>query len=289
MIVERYFPDDSASLCPEVAIVRMGYTIRNPILAVGAVVGILIGGVGMVSARSWIFKISRQQRRSFLMSYAFFGLMNVTALPLHSFLPATQLAMPEAYPLWWALDCLFTGWSASALAIGCYDIRVRRHNTIQQPDAATKVLPYIGWIALAVLATLAILQFLWFHETYPLELFYLIPIAAGASALCPLLLQSLRRVLRHNALDDAARGWNTTRIVGCFVACVGGVLVFTLGILLDATACRVIGQEWGDTFMAATTTFWGCDMVFVGILFWLPYLMTGLEKSESTSFEKRRH
>lgn len=287
-LVERYFPDESASLCPEVAIVRMGYTIRNPVLAVGAVVGILIGGVGMVSARSWIFKTTRQQHRSFLIGFAFFGLMNVTALPLHSFLPATQLAMPEAYPLWWALDCLFTGWSASVLAFGCFDIHLRRHYTIQQADAATKFVPYVGWIALAMLATLAILQLLWFHETYALELFYLIPIAVGASALGPLLLQSLGGVLRQNAADDAARGWSTIRIVGCSVACGGGVLVVMLGILLDATACRVLGQQWGDAFMAATTTFWGCDLVFVAMLFWLPYIMTGPEESESTSLEKFR-
>ena len=270
-IVERYFPDHAAKLCPEVTVVRMGLTIRNPILGAGAVVGIMIGGVGVASIARWNIQTTQQQRRSFLLAFAFFGLMNMTALPLHSFLPATQLTMPEEYPLWWSLDCLFTGWSASALAFGCADI-YRRQTAFQLVDTSTKYLPYIGWIGLVVAATLAIIQFVCYRMTYALELFYLIPILSAALTLCPLLLQSLQRARQHFA--DESHGWEIRRIACCVVVYGGGILVLILGILLDARSCRYIGQQLGDTFMAATTTFWGCNLVLVGIFLWLPHIMT---------------
>ena len=286
-IVERYFPDDAAMLCPEVAVVKMGYTIRNPILGVGAVVGVLIGGVGVATIAGWNLNTTPQQHRSFVLAFAFFGLMNVTALTLHSFFPASQLTMPEEYPLWWALDCLFTGWSASALAFGCSDI-YRRQTPFALVDAVAKSLPYVGWIGLAMMASLAVILFVWYRKTYALELFYLIPIVTAAVALCPLLLQSLRRVLRHTA--DGDNGMETRRIVCYVVVYGGGILVLTLGILLDARTCRYLGQQWGDTFMAGTTTFWGCNIVFVGILLWLPHIMTCSEgrKSKSVTENKRR-
>jgi hypothetical protein len=251
-IIDFFFPDDVAQLCPEVAVDVHGYfTIHNPVLAVGAVVGILIGLGG-----AW--RLGPTMHVSWTIAFLCFGLMNATALPLHCFLPDDDTkTMPEHYPIWWMLDCLFTGWSATALTSACLDLYLRRSLLVEG-----KMLPYIWWLGNAILAALSITSFASHQVTLGLELVYLLPIGIAACALWPLMIwSSLNNWVRQE------RGWIILLISIC-VSALGGTIV-VLGALLDATVCRYIGQPWGDTFMVATMAFWGCDVAFAGIAVWL--------------------
>lgn len=285
-LVELVFPDDVSLRCPEIVMQIYGFPIRNPVLGVGAVVGMLIGGGGAWRLQSACAHPSnRMQWQPFQLSFLFFGMMNAVALPLHCILPhATD--MPLQYPLWWALDCLFTGLSATALSGGCFNFY--RYFSLEA-TLGHRLAYFTTWglLGTVTLSTFAVYRFVWRLDSYALELFYLIPIAIAGCSVCPLLIWSLTRPL-HN--KDASRRLAIAIASGC---CTWGVLLVVLGLALDAAICRYVGQYY-DTLMVATTTFWGCDFAFLGILSWL-YCMMGssspkgkfrLAQSNGTEFVK---
>ena len=259
-LAELFFPDDVSLLCPEIVLQIFGFTVRNPVLGVGAVVGILIGGGGAWRLQSACTdSSSRVKWQSFQLSFLFFGMMNAVALPLHCIFPdATSTTMPDQYPLWWTLDCLFTGWSATALTSGCFEF----YRFYLLEATFWHRFPYFN-IGNAIVSTFAVYRFVWRHDSYGLELFYLIPIGVAGCYVWPLLIWSLTR------LDTDPSHWLAlATATGC---CTWGVLLVVLGLALDATACRYVGQ-YRDTLMVATTTFWGCNFAFLGILSWLYFM-----------------
>ena len=261
-LADLVFPDDVSLLCPEIVMQMCGFTVRNPVLGVGAVVGMLIGGGGAWRLQRLCAHPSNGlQWRPFQLSFLFFGMMNAVALPLHCILPKTTdtSTMPHQYPVWWALDCLFTGWSAMALTGGCFEFY--RYYFLKATRWHHLAYFNTWWMGTAVLSsTIAVNRFVWHHDSYGLELFYLIPIAMAGCSVCPLLLWSLTRINNKDASIRLALAIAS----GC---CTWGVLLIVLGLALDATTCRYVGQ-YLDTLMVATTTFWGCDFAFLGIMCW---------------------
>ncbi|KAL3942842.1 MAG: hypothetical protein SGBAC_003041 [Bacillariaceae sp.] len=125
------FPDATAKACPTIAISIKQLpllssllssnesedavtTIRQPMLLLAAIGGIIIGFYGAIRLRSVSYK--------WVVSYAAFGIMNISAIWIHCLLesPGEEL-YPEKYPMWWMLDTYMTGVAASALIVACLE------------------------------------------------------------------------------------------------------------------------------------------------------------------------
>ena len=290
-LVERVLPAEVALRCPEVTIEFWGIrTIRNPILAVGAAVGVVIGAVGMatIQASESLNEVEHetqpqqkkglrqkrkhtQQQLYFQMAFASFGCMNVVAIPLHVIIPINQPTLTNINSLLWAMDCLMTGWSSLGLVMGCWALRHHLRKIESTHEISCRHLqmqPYASFIGLVCAGwpIVAIVRFLWYEETLGLELFYLIPTIAAGCILFPLLVLSGQTMLGKKV--ETMNANNRTHITGCLTTIIGGACVL-LGLVLDATACHHFHKKWGDSFMLATTTFWGCDVAFFGVWLWL--------------------
>lgn len=108
LLNETFFPPSVAEQCPEVVVNMAGYNIRQPILAVNAILGTFVGLKGgfelwgMVDTTEENKAIGKRHQRIWpattrVWSAAFvcFGVMNLSALPLHCFLPAPQTTYPD--------------------------------------------------------------------------------------------------------------------------------------------------------------------------------------------------
>jgi hypothetical protein len=253
--IGRLFPADVAILCPEATltvsvpiIMDAVNSVRNPVLAVHAIVGIFIGIVG---SRSY----SMYEGGLWSMAFFCFGGMNVAAFPLHCILP-TPYDAPSQYPLLWAFDCFFTGSSAMALvgASLCLYKNDRRFRKLNALFNKPTIRSWIRWnrIGFAAIGLFFFLPDTILMRTLPLELWYLVPcILAGFVLLLLLLLGSKK----------PKRGALTMLLLG-------GVCVVA-GPVLDAPLCRWTRGALGDALTVSTLTFAGSDLAFVGIGMWL--------------------
>lgn len=108
------FPPHVAELCPEVVVLTFqGVAVRQPALAVSASLGVLVGLKGGYNLWKLTEKIKRralkteekehlnrrQQQlpstRLWALAFVAFGLMNVSALPLHCLLSAPETTYPK--------------------------------------------------------------------------------------------------------------------------------------------------------------------------------------------------
>ncbi|CAJ1963536.1 unnamed protein product [Cylindrotheca closterium] len=136
------FPDATAETCPEITIStpqvvpsfflsgevnEIGHAIiiiRQPMLLLAAIGGIVVGFYGAIqlsSSSSSSTSISKNNY-TWVVSYAAFGIMNISAIWIHCLLeaPAPGRSYPEEYPLLWMLDTYMTGVAASALTVACF-------------------------------------------------------------------------------------------------------------------------------------------------------------------------
>jgi hypothetical protein len=299
-VSQLLLPDDVVELCPEPTVhvtvpllfrsllpltASSIVVVRNPVLAVAAIVGMAIGFGG---ARRYYHQreISTPPSILWSMAYLCFGLMNAVALPLHCLVESSATDnMALQHPWLWVLDCFLTG--ASSLAIILASLSVyQRHifptkwlsgNTSMITVALLHLFMYepnlyswIRWNSNIGVASIAC--FLWcsystvndeppqdilsMMKTLPLELWYLVPIAVAGQALFPLLF-----------LLTSSDGHKDRSGLFC---CIVGAVVVVLGLVLDATLCRwTLGAEVWDGLMASSLTFWGCDIAFYGMGLWL--------------------
>lgn len=108
------FPPYVAELCPEVVLVLTGVAVRQPALAVSASLGVLVGLKGGYNLWKLTEKIKRRallkteekelpnrrrrqlpSTRLWALAFVAFGLMNVSALPLHCLLSAPETTYPK--------------------------------------------------------------------------------------------------------------------------------------------------------------------------------------------------
>jgi hypothetical protein len=100
-----------------------------------------------------------------------------------------------------------------------------------------------------------------------IELIYLIPLAAGASSLFPLIMSSAFMLDRTNEKS----------VIGARIAILGGIIIL-IGVPLDSTLCYFISAHAPsintssllyDALHLPTLVFLGCDISFIGLNIWL--------------------
>jgi hypothetical protein len=102
LLNELLFPSFVSEICPEVVIEIHGVSIRQPVLAMSALVGLAIGiACGLrLCTKLWTLNETKRPRRlprhlMWTLAFLSFGLMNLSALPLHCFLPAPKTTYPD--------------------------------------------------------------------------------------------------------------------------------------------------------------------------------------------------
>jgi hypothetical protein len=286
--------------------------IRNPILSLGATFGIIIGfsGAWLIlqnnrmddelasdtaprhsvssSIQQLFFEIRIQGRhyhndnhlRFFALGFLFFDLMNLFALPLHCFVTRPSdvssriHSLPQEYPILWAFDCLMTGWSAMALAMGFYSDTICNNTELGNNKLISGVKVMTLWNKYlsigSITSCFTFLAFKAFNITIGIELMYLLPVIIAATRYFTTIFHHFLFyycVSFETRKNKASLNGHTSfdSLLGCTTSGFG-ILCLFFGIFFDATACQNLGQSWGDTLMAPTTTFWGCDFVFLGLL-----------------------
>ena len=127
------YPDQVAQLCPEVSIsIPVGddnnSMLRQPVLAVTAVVGMLIGLVGSIPL------YQQQTKPYWALAFLAFGLMNMVGLQLHCLLEAPiNSDYPQAYPALWMWDCYMTGISSTFLLLAATWLALLTHTHVYLP------------------------------------------------------------------------------------------------------------------------------------------------------------
>jgi hypothetical protein len=299
-VSQLLLPDDVAELCPEptvhvtVPMLSSIVVVRNPVLAVAAIVGMAIGFGG---ARRYYRGHDNDTSPSILwsMAYLCFGLMNAVALPLHCLVESSATDNIELrHPGLWVLDCFLTGASSLAIILASLSVYQQRiFPTKWQGGRSTSMVTvavlhlfmyepnlysWIRWNCNIGVASIAC--FLWcsysaanddpsqdesspqqpelisMMKTLPLELWYLVPIAIAGQVLFPLIF-----------LLTSSDGHKDRSGLFC---CIVSAAVVVLGLVLDATLCRwTQGAQVWDGFMAGSLVFWGCDIAFFGMGLWL--------------------
>lgn len=242
------FPLHALENCPEVVLRVPGdYAIRNPVLLLWAAAG---AGLGLHQGAVLWNQPQRRRRQIWAAAFLAFGLMNVAAIPLHSLLPvAPPVLLPQQYPLLWILDTFFTGCSSAALVAACRQEYARRRG-----EALRDALP--EWLAWNVIGGMsAILSFVGWNATLPLELWYLLPLLMAAAALLPLLIR--------DCVDPHRSGLPLAICVTAGALVVGGLAV-------DARLCQS-QQVLLDGLRAPAVAFGACDLAFYGLRRWLSH------------------
>jgi hypothetical protein len=256
------YPDQAARLCPEVSIsIGEDTMLRQPVLAVSAVVGMFIGLVGSIPL------YQQQTKPYWALAFIAFGLMNMAGLQLHCILEAPNLDYPQVYPWLWMFDCYMTGVSSSFLLLASLqDLGYLSDKSSTRMLLATQQL----------VGTLSICFFVQRNNTYPLELWYLIPpLLAGPPILLLLFGNGGQWVLHwnNNNNNNSSLLWRmkcevVSKFTGCAVFLLGAVAAL-VGVVLDVPFCFVFQNSLFDLLTSGTLMFLGCDLAFWGIWLWL--------------------
>ncbi|KAL7504579.1 hypothetical protein ACHAXN_002191 [Cyclotella atomus] len=274
-IWETLFPTGLAEQCPEPVYEMISQSIRLPYLGVSAILGVAIGAVG-----SMIFgyKVIVQRSRSIIsnqcrcnvylcVAYLTFGAMNMCGLVIHCIWDAPSPSYPVSTPILWALDCYFTGVSASSLAFASLE-SILSNSIISSATLYT-------YVVLQVLAVYILVQFMMTTETtILLEMWYLAPVLpAGFVILFDVVLETMKKQSNQsNAMQPLVLAlWNRLGNDDGLRMFMFGCTFALGGIVWDSIMCQNIGTSTilYDLFTASTCLFLGCDFAFIGVLvFW---------------------
>jgi uncharacterized membrane protein len=274
LLNEIIFPDDVATMCPEVVINIYSYRIRQPILAMNALFGLIIGfkcgyDLWTLSSRK---KMQQQLQSSsslllWSIAYITFGIMNLSAIPLHCLLDAPTSTYPDQNPILWSIDTYMTGTSSICLLMASVEEifhtqREKDRQNNKQSSLQLKQLQKLGqllqavgivclvsfWISTITTTSSSLFQRL---PIFALEDWYLLPpLLAGSPILYYLLLlkpkQTCRSMLGHSVF-------------------LLGTVTAALSIVLDKYCCYRFGSTVFDTLTASTGVFFACDACFLGL------------------------
>lgn len=257
-VYSTILPIDIGRTCPQV-IIGQNIPIRNPILACWAICGLVLGAVGCRDLHKWSPYWS--------VAFAFFGMMNAVALPLHCYDPCISF-MGDLSGYYWMLDCLFTGVSGLALLAAAIEGKHMQHQMTKQrhrlprlimsASALISALLATGFVVLLVSTNQRDFSNLPYSIKFYLELWYLIPIILAGLAILPQSFVLYSQSLRRN--DPFAR----QTIAGIHLIFVGGLVVPVI-IFMDASFCKMLGVLLLDALMLPTAIFAGCDCCFLGL------------------------
>lgn len=283
------FPDDVAAACPEVVMnfFNGSVSIRQPILSVCAAGGVWIGFRGAVDLYNYRYQQKRQQQQQrqrqpqrnkrneqilWVVAFAAFGIMNLSALFLHCFLPAptTTTTYPHQRPILWAVDTYMTGLSSICLFLAALDGLEENAKGSEGGKRPVAVLWQHDWMAshkvalrrsgwfLQGVGLICLLCFGFKRLTTTdfsslsslgLEEWYLLtPPLAGLPVLC---------LLHQNPKSPSSDSGRQIFHFGAFVG--------VLGVLLDRFFCTLLGSRLLDVFTIGAAVFFACDCCFLGL------------------------
>jgi hypothetical protein len=245
------FPDSVAQACPEITITLFGFRLRQPILAVAALWGILLGVNGSI-------RLYRHKSNNYWsMAFLTFGMMNVSAMFLHCIWSEPVPDYPRAHPWLWAIDCYMTGFSSICLLVASLEAM------LLQIKGRKLLVVQLAWF-FGGMQSIGLGCLLWFllanddsmvALTHPLELWYLVPPALAAIP--------VNRLLFHDMYTHESFFGMT---MGHVLALLGGISAAVLGVGMDRLWCTIgLGHMFWDLFTSSTLMFVGCDLAFLGI------------------------
>ena len=258
LLTEVFFPPHGSEVCPEV-VVDVGVdettlSIRQPTLAISAIFGLGIGMYG--GLRLWKMgkgeKVMEQQATSlrfWALSFLCFGVMNLSALPLHCFIPAPKTSYPVDNPIWWSIDTFMTGASSTFLFMA------------SEPSQLAQM---IGMI-LHVVGILCFSSFWLTRGSAGLERWYLYPPLMAGIPVAHFLYQKRKTFADQRQFPSGHFMFAT------------GVAIAQLSILLDRPLCHALGTRYADMFTASNGVFFACDLCFLGLYL----VIAGTIKSQS--------
>jgi hypothetical protein len=201
-----------------------------------------------------------------VVAFLTFGGMNLCALFIHCLWEAPDPSYPVSTPLLWALDCFFTGVSASSLAFASLARLL--------PTNISTTFLFYAYMLLQILGTIFLTHFLVVDEaTIFLECWYLIPILpAGYIILCDVAIETCEKDTKTcTSLQLPLKLLRALSIRfqqdwGLAIYLIGGMFALG-GVIFDACACYAIGvsNTLLDLPTAGTCVFLGCDIVFAGL------------------------
>lgn len=254
-------------------------SVRNPVLCICALIGALLGiYVSLMNDTFGLIRlpycVPRHEVFYWSISFLFFGLMNVAAIPLHCLLPmnnyttddfvSKRIPLPQQYPYLWIMDTFCTGVFSSSLIVAFYTSRTMTVDIVMPPTLWNR---YRYVIAISLCGCIATSRFLIYQSTIELELWYLLPTLWAAF----LFARELIHKKSHHAL------LNRTRVLWYYYF-VALVLLFS-GILVDPLSHRwsmilydqhqehksVDLSWWWDCTRLPAIAFGACDLVFIGL------------------------
>jgi hypothetical protein len=282
LLTDVVFPPEVGEICPELVMVLVvprllgtkSIPVRQPVLAVSATWGLVIGlycGTRLLRNMAdrngnhpVVLAATRTTRPSswwWAMAFLCFGMMNLSALPLHCLLPAPQVDYPTERPMWWSMDTYMTGASSVCLLVA----------SSSEPSTKKTAVQRMGWF-LHILG-LACVGWFWSTGTsLGLERWYLYPPLLAGGPVCHCLYRRCH----------TSRG--RTRFTHGHVLFLVGVLVAMLSICLDRPSCHLLGTTFADTFTASNGVFFACDLCFLGI-----YVVLAASRDDDQIMPSRKH
>ncbi|KAG7357598.1 hypothetical protein IV203_002293 [Nitzschia inconspicua] len=274
------FPPYIADLCPEVLVVVgvNGVAVRQPALATSATVGALIGLKGGYD----LWKItktyngktveapkikSRLQIRvtpstqSWALAFVAFGLMNVSALPLHCLLPAPKSSYPNENPIWRSIDAYMTGASSIFLWMAALEESLPIMLELLSKQHLEEIIQFtcrrLGQVFHVI--GMGCLILFWAAPTawqelapFGLEDWYLFP---------PLLARTsvLVFLYEQKCVSKKCGGYLGHILFGM------GSIIALGSVMMDRPLCHWLGTMFLDTFTASNGMFLACDLCFLGL------------------------
>jgi hypothetical protein len=279
-------PRDVMEICsevtinnPSVGILSTTYTIsiRNPALCIFAIIGTLLGlyvalidnTFGVLQCKSPSIHKNNNHNIYWSISFLFFGLMNIAAIPLHCILPVNhQLnSLPQQYPYLWIMDTFCTGVFSSSLLVAA--LSTKKTTTI----TTTTYIDYWYFILILCIGCIATFRFLLYDSSIELELWYTIPL------LCAALLFTKQFIHPNQNLslftNASSRQQQSTLLVYFYIIALTWLIV---GLVIDPMACRYSMQHqhqqlhitlsvswWWDVTRLPAIAFGACDLAFIGL------------------------
>ncbi|KAG7368262.1 hypothetical protein IV203_031005 [Nitzschia inconspicua] len=281
LLNEVLFPPYIADLCPEVLVVVgvNGVAIRQPALAASATFGALVGLKGGYD----LWKItkncnektveapsktkSRLQIRvtpsshSWHLAFVAFGLMNVSALPLHCLLPAPKTSYPNENPIWWSIDTYMTGASSICLWMAALEeslpfllvLLSKQHLEENIQFSCRRLGQVFHVIGIGCLILFWAAPTTW-QELAPfgLEDWYLFPPLLAETSVLVFLYEQKR-------VSQKCGGYLGHILFGM------GSLIALGSVMMDRPLCHRLGTMFLDTFTASNGMFLACDLCFLGL------------------------
>lgn len=274
-------------------------TIRNPVLFLFAIFGAIFGlYISLLHETFGLLVVLQRPQRNrtrqvlcWSMTFLFFGLMNVAAIPLHCLFPMKndtsdgivfhRIPLPQQYPLLWMMDTFCTGVFSTLLIAALHNSCTVTNDDFVTPSSLWSRCQYMVFIVSC--GCTAACRFLINDSSIELELWYIVPVLLAAILFAREMISSQSH---HLLLNQHRILLYYYRVALVWVFC---------GIFVDPLSCRWMIQLynsqhqsspvnlpwWWDFTRLPAIAFGACDLVFVGLYHHLMRCVAGTSTTSS--------